>query len=428
MNLVLFRAVHIQDPESKFHDQVMDVWVEENKITDITPPGKVDRSDAQIIDLPAGTCLSPGWIDTMVQLSDPGYEYKESLTQLSQAALSGGFGSIICAPNTDPVVDNSQMVHSLKSRTKHLPITFHFCGAITEQAKGGDLAEVYDMHQAGAIGFSDGAHPLPNAGIFLRALQYMKSFNGLLIQTPSDVSLVGEGQMNEGIESTKLGMPGIPEMAEVIPTLRDIELYRYEPGRVYYSPMSSPQAIEALSEAQTNYPHISIGTHLYYLLLSDQDISGFDSVYKVFPPLRTPEQVQTLKQALKSGKINILSSGHCPQGIEEKQLEFRHAEPGMLGLQTFYPLAQAHLVNEGWTSLGDLIRLISHMPRKIFGLDPVSISNGSIADFTLFHPEKSWKLQAKNIPSRAKNSPWIDTELTGQVLGIYQKGRFHPVD
>lgn len=424
MKSVLFRRLTVQDIDSPFHGQNIDVRVEGQLIQEIGEAGSLPLSSSEELEFPEGSCLSPGWVDSMVQLCDPGYEYKESLEQLSNAATRGGFTHLICSPNTYPILDNSQILHSLASRSQHLHTGFHFCGAITEKARGGDLAEVYDMHQAGAVAFSDGSHPLPNGGIFLRALQYMKSFGGLIIQSPTDPSLIGEGQMNEGYMATRLGMPGIPELAELIPVHRDLELYAYEPGKVHFHPISSPKALHRLGEAKQQYGDISIGTNLYYLILSDQNLEAFDPVYKVFPPLRNEEQCLELKQALKDGRIDMLSSGHQPQGIEEKQLEFSNAEPGMLGLQSFYPVAQHYLVEEGWISLERLISILTKTPRKIFDLPSVSIQVGEHADLTVFHPQASSILNVNDIPSRAKNSAWIGKELTGKVLGTYHKGSF----
>ncbi|MEM7371226.1 MAG: dihydroorotase [Bacteroidota bacterium] len=428
MKSVLFRKVHIIDATSPHHNQLKDVRIEDQTIVELGDPGTLEIGSSEELHFPEGSCVSPGWVDSMVQLNDPGFEYKESLDHLSTAAQKGGFTHVICTPNTSPVLDNSQILHSLKSRTQFLPTEFHFCGSITEQAQGVDLAEVYDMHQAGAVGFSDGSHPLPNGGIFLRALQYTSSFKGLLIQSPADASLIGDGQMNEGNIATQLGMPGIPELAEIIPVRRDLELYAYEPGKVHFHPISSPKAMHALAQAKQSYADITIGTNLYYLILTDQLLQEFDPVYKVFPPLRNENQVTALKQALKNGDIDLLSSGHHAQGIEEKQVEFKNAEPGMLGLQTFYPVAQTHLVDQDWLSLSDLIQTITGGPRKIFDLPSVSIQEGGGADLTIFHPTGSFELNQADIPSRAKNSPWLDTKLTGKVLGTYYKGKYQSSD
>ncbi|MEZ4774966.1 MAG: dihydroorotase [Bacteroidia bacterium] len=421
---LLFRNITVIDPGSEYHEQQADVRIEGTQILQVAPAGSQNDAGMQVVDIP-GACISPGWVDMMVNLSDPGFEWKESLTQLAKAAQSGGFTQILCSSNTQPVIDNSQMVQSLMLRTAGLPAELWLTGAITAGAKGEDLAEVYDMHLAGAVAFGDGTHPIQKPGVVLRALQYLQTFGGLMIDYPEDRSVSHGGQMNEGEVSTQLGMKGIPVIAELLAVSRDLEVVAYAGGKIHFQPIASAEAIRLIQPAKTG-GKVTLGTAIYYLILKDEDLETFDPVYKVFPPLRNRQQQQDLLNALKNGMIDTLGSGHQPQGLEEKEVEFEVAEPGMLGLQTFFPLANMQLVNQQVISMGRLIEMIAINPRKILGKPSVSVKPGSVADLTIFDPQAVWTYDISHIPSRSKNSPFIGQSLRGKVLGTCLKGKWQP--
>ncbi|MDX2246367.1 MAG: dihydroorotase [Bacteroidia bacterium] len=421
---LLFRNVTVIDPGSEFHERPADVLIEGTHVSQVKPGGTLSPEQANVVDIP-GACISPGWVDMMVYLSDPGYEWKETLTELAQAAQSGGFTQVLCTANTQPVVDNRQILESLLLRTKGLPTELWLTGTLTVGAKGEDLAEVHDMHLAGAVAFGDGDHPVQKPGVVLRALQYLKPFEGLLISYPEDRSLSTGGQMNEGEVSVRLGFKGIPVLAESLAVARDLDVWTYTGGKIHFQPLASVEATSRVF-SHKKAGTLSTGTAIYYLVLTDESLETFDPIFKLFPPLRNHAQQQALLSAIKEGQIDTLGSGHRAQALEEKDVEFEIAEPGMLGLQTFFPLANAALIDTRIISLGRLIEMIALNPRKILGKTPVSVQKGSIADFTLFDPLGEWIYQSSQIPSRSKNSPFIGQSFKGKVWGTCLKGTWQP--
>lgn len=426
MASTLFREATIVDPRSPYHQQVVDLMVDEGKIVSVSAPGELSSSEKVATVKQKGLHLSPGWIDMQVTLNDPGFEWKEDLTALGHSVARGGFCAAVCYPNTLPVVDNSTAVAALRSRSRDLPARLLFTGALTEGASGKALAELYDMHVAGACAFTDGHHPVQTAGVFLKGLQYLRAFDGLMIHYPMDQSLAMGAMINEGSQATALGMKGIPEVAESSMLARDLQLWMYVQGRLHIQPLTSPQALQTLEPFLAENPQLTIGTTLPYLVFSDSLLASFDPLYKVTPPLRSTDQVTRLKKALASGLIYTLGSGHQAQSLEEKHLDFSQAESGIHMLQTFFPLAMEHLVKPGTISLNTLIQLISIQPRKILKQAPSVIDVGQEVELTAFCPEKEWMLSASILPSRAKNSPLIGQTLEGWVVGILVKGEFYP--
>ncbi len=421
---IVFRKVHIIDQRSIFHQKICDVYVEEGIIKQIHISDDTRQISSNNEWYEAGAYLSPGWIDMQVHLQDPGYEWKESLSQLAEAAISGGFVGILAYPNTSPVIDNGQIVQALKKRAEDLPIDLFIAGSITEGGKGGELAEINDMHRSGAIAFTDGLNAIHRSDVFLRALQYISTINGLVLHYPTDPHLTHKGQMNEGAISVSLGVKGIPETAEIIGVQREINLLSYVNSKIHFQPMSSAKAINVLYDVKESFDQLTIGTNAFLLCLEDQSLRTFDTNLKTLPPIRSSHQLAKLKKALKEGKIDVISSGHFAQGIEEKKVPFQLAEPGMLGLQTIFPLINEELISKNYLSLDKMIELLSINPRKILGLPANIIQKGEKASFTLFNPTLSWNLSDHIIPSRSKNSPFKEKNLIGHVFGIYHNGLF----
>ncbi|MEL6845432.1 MAG: dihydroorotase, partial [Bacteroidota bacterium] len=327
MGNILLQDVHLIDPNSSHHGQQVSILIQEGQIQQINTQAISVAPDCQIIRA-EGLYASPGWFDIHVQLSDPGYEYKETLEALGQAAVKGGFTGLLAYPNTDPVIDNAHLVDSIKQRAQSLPIQIHLCGSITQGAAGKELAEMYDMHRHGVLAFTDGVHPLQHTGLIQRALLYTQSFDGLLIQYPTDDKLTHGGQMHEGEVSTHLGMPGIPTIAESMGASRDLHLMEHVGGRMHFHPITTAEAIATISRSAPDQ-HISMGTNISYLAHVDSDLERFDTFLKLDPPLRGTPEIDALIEAIKSGQISVLGSGHHAQGIEEKKLQFAQAENGM---------------------------------------------------------------------------------------------------
>lgn len=426
MKQILLEKVQIVDPQSEYHGQQVNIQIEAGIITHIdTADIPLASDEVERIHI-AGLHVSPGWLDMHVQLADPGYEWKESLTEMAQAAVKGGFTGVLAYPNTQPVIDNSYLIESIRLRTRHLPIEVHLAGSISEGGAGKEMAEMYDMHKAGALAFTDGNHPLQNGGLLMRALLYNQSFDGLLIQYPTDNHLVGEGQMHEGVVSVNLGMKGIPSIAERLGTARDLRIHDYAGGRIHFHPITTGDSLAELDVVRQTDERISLGTNISYIAAWDENLHDFDTNYKTMPPLRSRQEADRLVQAIAKGQVQVLASGHNPQGSEEKKLQFEQAEPGMLGLQTAFSLAYEHLVVPGHISLGQLIELFSHNPRRLLGLESVVIKKGSKANLSLFCPKEEWTLTASQIPSQAKNSPFLGRPLQGKVAGVIHRGYYYP--
>lgn len=423
MSEFLLRNVHVIDEQSAYHLQQCDIWVVGSTIVEIAPAFSLSTNNKVVIESD-GLCVSPGWIDMQVHLSEPGNEAKETLSATALAAAKGGFTHILCYPNTLPIADNAQVLQALQLRTEHLPIYFHFAGTLTHNAQGKEIADLYEMHTLGAIAFTDGVFSSPSAGLNLRLRQYMQPFEGLMICYPSEKSLVADGQMNEGKAAVQIGMKGIPEMAESLSVTSELYLYGYAPTRTHFQPITSPEALKVLSEAKKKYDKISLGTAVMYIALNDENLHSFDTNYKVYPPLRAQYQIEQIISHIQKGTIEVLTSAHFPQGLEEKETEFDVAEHGMLGLQTAFSLANEVLVQKGKIDLTHLIRLFSHNPRRILRLPALSIEKQQIAELTLFVPEEQWTLSATNIPSTAKNTPFLNRSLKGRVYGVLCKGQW----
>lgn len=412
-------------PSHPLHRQSVDLWITDGMLQEIGASGTLGQQAAnQVVEGGPDAFISAGWVDMQCHLSDPGRENVESLSQLAEAAVRGGFTQVLAYPNTEPVLENGQMIAALKARAAALPIELLPCGTLTEKAEGHELAELFDMQQAGARAFTDGTHPVSKAGTLLRALRYTQAFEGLIIHYPTTPDLTREGQMNEGKQSTLLGMPGIPEEAESIALARDLEVWSYAPQQLHLQPITSPLALDLIQSRYADASQLSVGCPIYYFLLDDSRLADYDSSYKVIPPLRNAFQLQRLLSALQSGEIDVLTSGHQARDIEEKDVPFPAAEPGMHSLATFFPMAVAALLSSGALSIEVFVQRVSQRPRQILGLEEVSFIPGTKAEYTLFAPDRRWTFHSGMMKGRAVNSPLLGYELQGKVLGVVQKGRY----
>lgn len=422
MEKVLFRNVKLTAPDSRHHGRQADVLVTDGQIEKITNAGKIEQPKGTI--LIKGGCLSAGWLDMRAHLTDPGFEWKEDLESLAQAALAGGFTSVVTMPNTFPVIDNSGLVKALKLRSGELPINFLPCGALSRGAEGKDLSELYDMHKAGAVAFTDGLHPVASAGLLLRGLQYLKAFNGLVINTSLDRSLAEAGQIGEGAASIRMGMKGIPAIAEELMLERDLKLLGYFPHRLHLGPVTTAGAIDILRKVKGDFPGLSIETSALYLLLDDAENTAFHSFTKVFPPLREENAVKALRRAVDEGLIDVISSSHHPQSIEEKKHDFPTAAFGAETLESAFAAAHTGLQKAG-VPLEKLIACLTANPRKVLGLAAVKLEEGGIAELTHFDPELKWTLKKSDLRSKSHNNPLIGRDLTGRPLHVYVRGKLH---
>ncbi|TXT31010.1 MAG: dihydroorotase [Chitinophagaceae bacterium] len=414
---ILLKQVLITDPNSPFNGKIFDMLIESNKISKIG--GKLtDKADI-IIDEP-GMAVSPGWVDVFAHFCDPGYEFKETLQSGAEAAAAGGYTRIFTLPNTKPVTDNKSLVEYAAKQTAHYPVHIHPIGAITQKTEGKELAEMYDMRNSGAIAFSDGLKPVQSPGLFIKALQYVKAFNGVLIQVPIDQSIGASGVMNEGVVSTRLGLPGIPSIAEESILKRDIDLVRYTHSQLHFTGVSTLQSLNLIREAKKEGLQITCSVTPYHLFFCDEDLLTYDTYLKVNPPLRSKADMLALRDGIIDGTIDCIASHHLPQDWDHKICEFDYAEFGMIGLETAFSVVN-HLLDN--LSNDRIVELFSLNARNIFKLPATHISEGAAAELTLFHRKRNTMLQKTDFKSKSANSAFIDRELNGKVMGIINKGK-----
>jgi dihydroorotase len=416
---ILIRDAQILNTGSKYHGKKTNLLIENGKITYL---GKEKPSvDREI----AGKDLkvSTGWVDMFSLLCDPGYEHKEDIHTGTEAAASGGFTSIVTYPNSNPPIQTKNDISYLTSGNGTRLVQVLPVASVTIDNKGEDLTEMIDLHEAGAIAFSDGTVPIWHTDIVLKSLQYLQKFDGLLINKPEDKRLNLFGVMNEGKESTILGMKGMPRLAEEIAVSRDLRLLEYAGGRLHIANISTPGAIELIRKAKKMGLNVTCDVAAHQLVLDDSMLSDFDSNYKVNPPLRENGDIRALIKGVHDGTIDAIVSSHQPQDEESKNLEFDLAEFGIIGFQTVLP----YLVNISdsieWKVL---VEKLTDNPRSILKMDPPTIQVDEIADLTVFDVAEDWTFDHSSNKSRSKNSPLFGKQLKGRVKAVF-KNKKHKI-
>jgi dihydroorotase len=330
--------------------------------------------------------------------------------------MMGGYTGVACFPNTQPCVHSKSEVHYILQSTRDYLVQFHPIGAVSHDCAGKDITEMLDMEAAGAIAFSDGKIPVAHAGLLLRALLYAKTFGGVILNHPHEVSIIPGGQMHEGVVSTQLGIKGIPALAESLMVQRDLDILAYTGSRLHIHNISTAQAVSLIREAKKAGLQVTCSVPALNLFFTETDLQGFDAMLKVLPPLRTEEDRQAIFAGLQDGTIDLITSNHVPLEIEAKQLEFAYAKFGAIGLETAYAAAQTVL--KGILDAGQLVDKLAIQPRKLLGLEVPVITEGKAANLTAFDPELKWTLEEKAIRSKSKNSPFLGRELSGRALAV----------
>src|SRR5450631_1076647 len=410
MKLIIKQAC-ITDPLSSHHGTIQDILIENGTIREIAP--NISEKADQVFDQ-KDVQVSPGWVDIFSNFADPGYEFKETLETGAAAAADGGFTDVFLIPDTQPVIDNKSQVEFIRNRNGSLPVTIHAIGAITKNLDGRHLAEMYDMKNSGAVAFSDGLHPVQSSGVLVKALQYIKAFNGVLIQIPDDTSISPNGLIHEGIISTQLGLPGKPMMSEELIIARDIKLARYTGSRIHFTGVTSPKSIEYIRRGKESGIDITCSVTPYHLFFSDDALVDYDTNLKVYPPLRTRVIADQLKQAVRDGTIDCIASHHLPHEYDSKILEFENAKYGMTGLETSYAVIQTMFPD---LTAEKIYALFGGNARSIFNLPPSIIEKGSSGPLTFFNAKIEWTFDLTQTSSKSKNSPFHGKTFTGKAVG-----------
>jgi dihydroorotase len=413
---ILLQAPEIIDSSSPFHQKIKNVLISNGRIAEIG-----DKSYAADRVVKAeGMKLTIGWFDLGTSIGDPGLEHKEDLESAAKAAAAGGFTELAMLPNTVPSVQTKNEVGYITKGNDNRLVHIHALASVTKNNKGEELTEMIDLHHAGAVAFTDGLKPIWHTDIFLKSLQYLQKFNGLLIDHPEDIWLNMFGQMHEGVNSTKLGLKGMPRIAEDIAVGKNLELLGYAGGRLHFSRVSSPKALDMIRQAKKKLA-VSCDISSYQPLLDDSLLADFDTNYKVNPPLREKADADALIKALKDGTIDVLCSGHTPHEDESKSLEFDMADAGMTNLQTFAANLVQLAKSVEWEVL---LEKVTVHPRRLLQLEIPKIEVDAKANLTLLDPNKTWTLDEKTNFSKSKNSPWFGKEVTGKAMAIFNNGRY----
>lgn len=410
----IIRSAKIIDPKSPYHNKTVDILIADGCISKIDSTlsnpenyNEIKRDNLHV---------SVGWFDSSVSLGEPGYEDRETIKNGLEVAAKSGFSGIALQPNSYPIIDNQSQVLFVKSKAQEAATELFPIGALTKDSEGKDMAELYDMKNAGAIAFGDYNRSLSNANLLKIALQYTQDFDGLVIAFAQDDKIKGNGVANEGIVSTRLGLKGIPNLAEEIEVARNLFLLEYTGGKLHIPTISTAKSVTLIQEAKAKGLQVSCSVAVHHLVLNDEKLEEFDTRYKVTPPLRSEADRLALIEGVKNGIIDTITSDHNPIDIEHKKMDFDTAKNGTIGLESAFgallTVLPVETVVEKLTS-----------GRALFGLKTPSIIEGTPANLCLFNPDGKSTFTLDKILSKSKNSAFIGSEIKGEVYGILNQNQ-----
>lgn len=416
---ILVKNGRLIDPKTKL-DETVDIFVSGEKIAKI---GKnLGAADGRVLNA-AGLIVAPGLIDLHCHLRDPGRPDEETIETGGKAALAGGFTSICCMPNTEPAIDNEGIVnYVLREAARCAQGRVFPIAAITKRREGKEITEFGELLRAGARGFSDDGDTVADATVLRHALEYSKIFGVAVFEHALDKNLSHHGQMNEGLVSTRLGLPGSPSAAEEIIVARDLLLAKYTGARLHICHVSTRGAVELIRRAKREGVDVTCETCPHYFTFNDTALEAYDPNYKVNPPIRTEEDRRAIIEGLRDGTIDCIATDHAPHSAAEKELEFGNAPFGMTGLETALALAIMVLVNQEKFSWTDVLAKLTLNPAKVIRENLGVVKPGALADLILIDPDKKWRLTPERVKSRSKNTPWLNRELTGCVHAAIVNG------
>jgi dihydroorotase len=411
---IIIREAKIIDPKSPFHNQVVDVKINNTSIEKIGKNLSTDTDYKEIKQ--ADLHLSQGWFDSSVSLGEPGFEDRETILNGLNVAAKSGFTGIALQPNTFPILDNQSQIQFVKQKAKAAATELFPIGALTKNSDGTDLAELFDMKNSGALAFGDYGKNISNANLLKIGLQYVQDFDGLVIAFCQDEKIKGSGVVNEGIVSTRLGLKGIPNLAEELIVARNIYLLEYTGGKLHIPTISTAKSVELIRNAKDKGLQVTCSVAVHNLVLTDEKLEGFDTRYKVAPPLRNNSDRMALIKGVLDNTIDVITSDHNPIDIEHKKMEFDLAKNGTIGLESAFGALLTVL------PLDKIVEKLT-AARTLFNLKSTEIAEGNSANLTLFTTENDWVFSKENILSKSKNSAFLGTKMKGKAIGICNNGQ-----
>jgi len=418
---ILIRGGHLIDPVDGFSGKA-DLLIEGDHIAARDRPGAIPAQGADVIEA-AGELVVPGLIDMHVHLREPGFEYKETIATGGLSAVVGGITSVACMPNTDPVNDNAAVTQYIIEKARRAGLANVFpVGAVSVGLQGKQLAEFGEMVEAGIVAVSDDGMPIMDANLMRRALEYARMFGLVVIVHEEDTALCCGGAMNEGVVSAQLGLPGLPAVGESAMVARDIEIARYTRGRLHIAHLSTAESVEHVRRAKADGLEVTAEASPHHFTLDETACEGYNTNAKMYPPLRTARDVQALREGLADGTIDTIATDHAPHHRDEKSVHFEDAARGIVGLETLLPLSLA-LVRDSVMTMEQLVAALTIAPAKNLGIERGSLAVGAVADVTVIDPEREWALDAGELASKSKNTPFDGWTLKGKATRTIVGGR-----
>ncbi len=420
---LLLKNGTLLDPETG-ETRRADLLIRDGRIARIA--AEIEAEDrAEVYDA-SGRMISPGWFDMHVHFREPGQEHKETIQTGARAAAFGGFTGVACMPNTEPPIATRDVVEFVRKRAEGLAVDVYPIGAVSKARSGEHLAELGDMAEGGAVAFSDDGAPVQDAGLMRRALEYARTLGRPILAHEEDLTLNPHGHMHEGAVATRLGVPGIPGLAEEVMVARDAMLAEFTGGHVHVCHLSTARAVEIVRQAKAQGIPITAEVCPHHLALTDEAVetSGYDTHTKMHPPLRTAADVAALKEGLRDGTIDVIATDHAPHASFEKEVEFAAAPFGILGLETCWGLVGRELIRPGVLSVAEAVRKLSVAPRRILRIEQPKLEEGAAANLTVFDAETAWSFEARHLRSKSKNTPFVGAPMVGRAWAIYNHGQF----
>jgi len=406
---ILLKSAKIIAPNSEYHQQIKDILIKDGIISKIDNSIATDK-DTKVISYD-NLHVSEGWFDSSVSLGEPGHEERETIENGLKTAGLSGFTGIAVNPNAYPIADTNADIGFLKAKASGNATNLYPIGALTIKSESVDLAELFDMKNAGAVAFGDYQQPISNPNLLKIALQYTQNFNGLVLSFPQENKIAGKGIVNEEANGTKLGLKGIPALAEELQIARDLFILEYSGGKLHIPTISTAKSVSLIKDAKAKGLDVTCSVAIHNLILTDDALIEFDTNYKVLPPLRTQKDTEVLIKALKEGIIDFVTSDHNPLDTELKKVEFDHAAYGTIGLESAFGALQTVVSTE------KAIELLTSGKLR-FGIPSEKIKVGSNANLTLFNPDETYTFENNHILSTSKNSAFLGENLKGKVYGI----------